>query len=284
LPLLLKDFIPASDVQEFIQLYRIVHLVFEHGSVIPAKAYPPRPEQCLAFYPFDRETVNFSSTEKQVSNLPVVLYGQFTEVTHRVIGNSFLVVQIIFKPGALYRLTGIPAHELNNQYINAELVFNKIVHEVNEQLFFANCYEQMIEIVNSFVRTLIRKVKQPILAIDKVCFNMLSNENKYSVDDIAKQAFYSNRQLERKFKERTGLNPKLFQRVIAFDNAFRMKNSFNNLDWLRIALECGYHDYQHLVKAYKDFTGLTPNAFHQLEEKAPERKFGLAEGFYKTAI
>lgn len=282
--MLLKDFIPAPEVQEYIQLYRIVHLVFNEGSIIPAKAYPPRPEQCLAFYPFDRESVRFSSSNKQESNIPVVLYGQFTEVTHRTIGSSFLVVQIIFKPGALYRLTGIPAHELNNQYINAELVFNKTVHEVNEQLFLAKNYEEMILIINSFVRTLIRSIKQPILPIDQVCFNMLSNESMYSIDEIAKQAFYSNRQLERKFKERTGLNPKLFQRVIAFDNAFRMKNSFANRDWLRIAMECGYHDYQHLVKAYKDFTGLSPTAFHRLEEKAPERKFGLTEGYYKSAI
>jgi AraC-like DNA-binding protein len=279
--LILKDFIPAIDVQEFVQLYRIVHLIFPKGEIVPPKAYPPRPEQCLAFYPYDRETVRYSSSLKEIKNLPVVLYGQFTEVTHRYIGNEFLVVQIIFNPGALFRLTGIPAQELNNQYINAEMMFNKIIHEVNERLFFAKRYDEMIEIINSFVRTLIKRVKQPILAIDQVCFNILSNENNYSIDDIAKQAFYSNRQLERKFKERTGLNPKLFQRVIAFDNAFRMKNSFNNRDWLRIAIECGYHDYQHLVKAYKDFTGLTPTAFHQLEEKAPERNFGLAEGFYK---
>ncbi|TXT31214.1 MAG: Helix-turn-helix AraC domain-containing protein [Chitinophagaceae bacterium] len=282
--MILKDFIPAPDVQEYIQLYRIVHLVFNNGEQIPAKAYPPRPEQCIAFYPYDRETVEYASTGKQVSNLPVVLYGQFTEVTHRAIGNHFLVVQIIFNPGALFRLTGIPANEFTNQYVDAGTVFNSIIHDVNEQLFLAKDYLQMIEIVNAFVRTLIKRKKQSILPIDAVCLAMLNSEQPYSIDAIAKQACYSNRQLERKFKERTGLNPKLFNRVISFDNAFRMKNTFVKRDWLRIAVECGYHDYQHLVKAYKDFTGLTPNAFHQLEEKAPERKFGLNEGFYKTAI
>lgn len=282
--MLLKDFIPSPDVQEFIQLYRIVHLVFNKGEAIPAKAYPPRPEQCIAFYPYEKETVEFASTGKLVGDLPVVLYGQFTEVTHRKIGNQFLVIQIIFNPGALFRLTGIPADELTNQYLDAGTVFNSIIHEVNEQLFLAKDYQQMIGIVNEFVRKLIRKKQKSILPIDEVCLNMLKCQNQYSIDEIAKQACYSNRQFERKFKERTGLNPKLFVRVIAFDNAFRMKNSFAELDWLRIALECGYHDYQHLVKAYKDFTGLTPNAFHQLEEKAPERKFGLNEGVYKKAI
>lgn len=282
--MILKDFIPSPDVQEFIQLYRIVHLIFNNGEVIPAKAYPPRPEQCIAFYPYDKETVEFASTGKEVRDLPVVLYGQFTEVTHRKIGNQFLVVQIIFNPGALFRLTGIPADEFTNQYLDAGIVFNSIINEVNEQLFLAKDYQQMIEIANEFVRKLIKRKQKSILPIDEACLNMLKSENQYSIDEIAKQACYSNRQFERKFKERTGLNPKLFNRVIAFDNAFRMKNSFAERDWLRIAIECGYHDYQHLVRAYKDFTGLTPNAFHQLEEKAPERKFGLNEGFYKKAI
>jgi AraC-like DNA-binding protein len=282
--LILKDFIPAPDVQEFIQLYRIVHLVFDNGEAIPAKAYPPRPEQCLAFYPYDRETVDFAGSRKQVADLPVVLYGQFTEVTHRSIGNQFLVVQIIFNPGALYRLTGIPADELTNQYLDAGTVFNSIIHEVNEQLYLAKDYQQMIAVVNELVRTLIRHKQKPVLPIDEVCLKMLTSDNDYSIDEIAKQACYSNRQLERKFRERIGLGPKSFQRVIAFDNAFRMKNSFADLDWLRIAVECGYHDYQHLVKAYKDFTGLAPTAFHRIEEKAPERKFGLNEGFYKSAI
>jgi hypothetical protein len=47
-------------------------------------------------------------------------------------------------------------------------------------------------------------------------------------------------------------------------------------------MECDYHDYQHLVKDYKDFTCLTPKVFHEIENNAPERKFGLSEGYYKT--
>ncbi|MGL6269701.1 MAG: helix-turn-helix domain-containing protein, partial [Chitinophagaceae bacterium] len=86
---------------------------------------------------------------------------------------------------------------------------------------------------------------------------------------------------ERKFKERTGVNPKLYARIIRFDRAFRLKNSRPEFDWLRIAVECDYHDYQHLAKDYKDFTGLTPNSFHEIENKAPERSFGLSEGYYE---
>ena len=279
--MILKDFLPAPDVQSYVQLFRIVHLEFSKEDAIPIKAYPPRPEQCLAFYPYDRETVAFVGSNKVVHQLPVVLYGQFTQVTNRMIGHQFLVFQIVFYPGALYKLTGIPSNELVNEYLDGSIFFGNQVHEVNEQLYEAKNYDAMIAIGNMFIRTLIAKSIQPILPIDWACTQLLNRTSQLSIDEIARQACYSSRQLERKFKERTGVNPKLFMRIIRFDHAFRQKNSHPTMDWLRIAVECDYHDYQHLVRDYKDFTQLSPNQFHLIEDKAPERKFGLNEGFYK---
>lgn len=278
--MLLKDFIPAPDVQEFVQLYRIVHLKFEQGQPVPFKAYPPRPEQCLAFYPYDTETVEYKTTGKQIKNLPVVLYGQFSEVTHRMIGNNFLVFQIIFNPGALHRLTGIPSAEITNQYLDAETFFSAEIRTINEQLHYAANYKAMIDIADIFVRSLIKKQQKPRLLIDDACILLLKSDKKFTLQQIAREACLSPKQLERKFKERTGVNPKLYERIIRFDKAFRLKNSNPKMDWLRIALECNYHDYQHLIKNYKDLTGLSPAAFHEMENNAPERKFGLSEGYY----
>jgi AraC-like DNA-binding protein len=279
--LLLKDFIPAADVQEFVQLYRIVHLSFAHGEAVPVKAYPPRPEHCLAFYPFDTEMVEYKNSGRIVKNIPVVLYGQFSEVTNRSIGKNFLVVQIIFNPGALFRLTGIAATALTNEYIDAENIFSSQLQNINEQLFFAATYPAMIAIVNNFVRSLIKKQQKPKLLLDDACTFLLQKNGSLSIDALAKQACLSTKQLDRKFNERTGVNPKLYAKIIRFDRAFRFKNSHPNLDWLRIAVECDYYDYQHLVKEYKAFTGLSPTAFHEIENNAPERKFGLSEGYYK---
>ncbi len=279
--MLLKDFIPAPDVQEFVQLYRIVHLSFAHGESVPVKAYPPRPEHCLAFYPFDTEMVEYKNSGRIVKNIPVVLYGQFSEVTNRSIGKNFLVVQIIFNPGALFRLTGIAATALTNEYIDAENIFSSQLQNINEQLFFATTYPAMITIVNNFVRSLIKKQQKPKLLLDDACTLLLQKKDSLSIDALAKQACLSTKQLDRKFNERTGVNPKLYAKIIRFDRAFRFKNSHPHLDWLRIAVECNYYDYQHLVKDYKAFTGLSPTAFHEIENNAPERKFGLSEGYYK---
>ncbi len=280
--MLLKDFIPAPDVAAFVQLYRIIHLCFNKGETVPYKAYPPRPEHCLAFYPHDTEVVEFKNSGRLVKNIPVVLYGQFSEVTNRLIGRNFMVLQIIFLPGAIYRLTGMQANEFNNSYIDAENIFSSVLRSVNEQLYHAKDYESMLLIANNFMRSLVKKCKKPGSSMDEACILLLKNKLPAGVRGIAKEACMSVKQLERKFKERVGVNPKLYERIMRFDNAFRLKNSQPGFDWLRIAIECGYHDYQHLAKEYKDFTGLYPAAFHEIENKAPERMFGLVEGYYRA--
>lgn len=278
--MILRDFIPSPQVVDFVQVYRIVHLVFDNTQTVPFKAYPPRPEHCLAFYPFDRETVEYKSTGKVIGNLPTVLYGQQTEVTHRHIGHEFLVVQVIFHPGALTSLLGIPASDLTNRYLHAEELFTSQLREVNEQLHFAKDYGQMIGIVENFVLSLAKKQCKKHRSLLPL-FNFITRQNEIpSIDRLADLACLSAKQLERLFQQQAGINPKLYLRIIRFDRAFRCKNRFEHYDWLRVSVECGYHDYQHLVRDYKLFTGLTPAAFHDVENKAPERRFGLSENYY----
>ncbi|MCX6318746.1 MAG: helix-turn-helix domain-containing protein [Bacteroidetes bacterium] len=278
--MLLKEFIPAIELREWVRLFRIVHFVFGKDEPLPFKAYPPRPEHCLAFFPYDTEKLYVHNSTQKVEHIPVILYGQPLSVTQRFVGRDFLVFQIIFQPGALYRLTGIPADLFTDAYLDAETVFSSELRLVNEQLFHATSYEAMLETGHQFVKGLIRKLRKDFHPIDQVSQWQLMKGGNISVDQMAKDSCLSTRQFERKFKERTGINPKLFARVIRFDKAFLLKNRYPHWDWLRIAIECDFHDYQHLAKTYKDFTGLSPAAFHELEERSPERKFGLSENYY----
>jgi AraC-like DNA-binding protein len=277
--MLLKDFLPHQGLQEFVKCYRIVHFKFNKNELPPFKPYTPRPENCLAFYPYDTERIEYAASGKKISNLPIALIGQHLEVTNRYIGQEFLVIQIIFQPGALYRLTGIPLMELVDEYLEADCVFSKDIQFVNEQFHYAQNYSEMVRIANQFVGKLIKNGVKDSHPLDDVCKLMLKHEGTISLDWLAKESCLSIKQFERKFKDRTGVNPKLFGRLIRFDNAFRTKNANPQLDWLSVAIDCNYYDYQHLVWDYKTFTGATPNTFHRLN--TPEGTLGMAEQFYE---
>lgn len=277
--MVLSEFQPSPRLTEYVRVYRIVQFMFDHPENIPFKPYPPRPEHCLSFYPRDIEKLQYADSGKWHTNLKSVLFGQQQEVTNRYVGKDFLVFQIVFRPGALYRLTGIPSHEITNQSLDAEAIFPSYFKEVNEQLFHAPDFTTMIQVVEAFlIKTAAKQLKEAH-ALDHVSNQLLTMTETVSVDWMAKESYLSNRQLERKFLDRMGVTPKYFNRLVRFENAFRMKNQFPQKDWLSIAIHCGYHDYQHLVKEYQAFTGKTPNEFHLLDATGPERQFGVADTY-----
>jgi AraC-like DNA-binding protein len=124
-------------------------------------------------------------------------------------------------------------------------------------------------IIEQFLVGLVGKIKKAPHAIDQVS-NLLAQQPGYaSLDALADGCCLGPRQFQRTFTERMGVGPKLFARIARFDKAFRMKNNHPHLDWLTIALACGYHDYQHLVRDYLHFAAATPTAFYQEEAKLP---------------
>ena len=272
--MVLLEFRPSPFLSEFIRTYRIVHFVFDNSVVVPFKPYPPRPEQCLSFFPKETEAFECPANNKRVSNLKTVLCGQQNELTNRYPSNDFLNFQIVFQPGGLYRLTGMPSNELTNDYIDAETVFPKSIKEVNDRLNEATTYNQMVETVEAFLLQQVNLFSKEYHRMDVVSGQILSASEIYSVDWLARESCLSTRQYERKFVERMGVSPKHFCNIAQFEKAYRMKNKFPHFDWLTIAIHCGYYDYQHLSKAYQKFTQQSPTEFHLLDLQAPERKFG----------
>ncbi|QHW00291.1 helix-turn-helix domain-containing protein [Spirosoma endbachense] len=287
--MLLRGFLPSPALREYIENIGIVHLVFAPNEPIPVKAYTPKTGDSIEFFLRDPEYVQYPGETNKTKRPEAFIHGQHTLVTNRHVGQEFLYLNIKFQPGVLFRLTGIPAYELTNTYIDAEAVFSPDIRTLTEQLKNANSYAEMLERVESFVVRLIRRSIKNAHGIDKVAKLLLHNTQSISMDWpgldwLASQSCLCPRQFERKFRERMGIPASLLARVARFDKAFQLKNAHPDKDWLSIALLCGYYDYQHLAKDYKDFTGLTPIDFHRLEAQSPEKQLGLTDRLYQERI
>ncbi|MEP6949801.1 MAG: helix-turn-helix domain-containing protein [Ginsengibacter sp.] len=283
--MILKDFLPNPAFREFIQCYRICHFEFDKSTQTSVKAYPPKPEECIYFIFKGSLEIEFMNRGKKNLDLPIILFGQQTSINKRCFfGSVFLNFQIVFQPTGLFRLTGIPSFELTNQYFDSENIFSKNIRFIHEQLQDAKSYSEMLLIADRFVGTLVSNARKEVHLLDSVSKFMMQRAGNIPLDWLAKESCLCSKQFKRKFNERVGVNPKTYARIIRFTKAFNTKNAYPNWDWLRIAIECDYFDYQHLVKDYKDFTGLTPNEFHLLENNSPESRLGLSDELYRSRI
>lgn len=273
----LSEIKPAPVLSSLVRLYRIIDFQFPNHDPIPPKAYTPRPEQCLQFFTTPTKIAYPNDSDKSTVPKNALLVGQHNLINYRTVFKKFLSLQIVFQPGALYRLLGIPAGEFTNQLIEAEDVLGGEIERINDQLFHAKTHQQMIVIVEKFILGMMAKTKKLMQPIDLVSQQMLNPQQAKPLDWYIKNAFICHRQFDRKFTERVGMSPKEYQRVIRFDQAYRMKNHFPEMSWFNIAIACGYYDYQHLTKDYKDFTGYTPSKFFAME--SPERVLGTEEKY-----
>lgn len=282
--MILRDFLPNPALKEFVQLYRVVHFEFDNCLQIPFKAYPPKPEECLYFMLRNHLTVEFCNSSTKNNLPPIVLIGQQTCVNRRYFEHEFLNFQIVFQPTGLFRLTGIPSFELTNKIVDAENIFGKNIRFIHEELQHAKDYREMLVIADRFIADLICHARKDVHLLDAVSQVMMQRGGNISMDWLAKESCLCTKQFKRKFNERAGVNPKTYARIIRFTRAFNTKNAYPGIDWLRIAVECDYFDYQHLAKDYKDLTGLTPNEFHLLESNSPESRLGLTDELYRSRI
>ncbi len=260
---------------EFIRHYEIVRFVFGREVSLPVKYLAPRPDQSLTFYP--REAQRFSYTDSTtITSYPrAIVYGMHNVPVYRYGSHDFLAIRVVFQPGALYRLTGLPAHELTNTFADADAMWPGVIRQVSERLTGTDNLTEMLTLIESFLVGLVSRFRKGFHAIDQTSQFILQQQPWVSLDQLADYSCLSVRQFIRKFEERVGVSPKQFDRLARFDKAFQERNKYPALDWLSIVLACGYYDHQHFAKDCRELTLLSPTAFFEQEKQAAEHLLGL---------
>jgi len=230
----------------------------------------------MAFYPRGYELTELLPDGRPVRKPASVISGQYTNRINRYSSpHEFMMILVVFKPGALYRLTGIPFHELHNRHEDLEAIFPKEAALVNTRLNSTDDYSEMIGIIEEFLLSILSKKKVDDRPVDGVFNLLLQSTQKYPLQWLASQACLSTRQFERLSQHYLGISPGLFARITRFNEAYKMRLQQPHLDWLSIAVSCDYHDYQHLVRDFREFANTTPTRLMEAEAKAMERKLGL---------
>lgn len=240
------------------------------------KPFPPHPEQCLVFYPRGAEITGFNNEGSPYIRSRSFLTGQFTKrLNRRSLEDEFLMIVVAFKPGVLHRLTGIPFSLLINREVELEAIYPRKARELNERLANSGTYLEMISLIEGFLLDLTGSPKLETRKSDGIFEFITGNTCPNRLSWLAREACLSTRQLERKSHDYIGVSPKYFARIARFNQAYYMSLEQFCPDWLDVALKCGYHDYQHLVRDYKEFTGTRPRKFMLEEYRTLERALNL---------
>lgn len=100
----------------------------------------------------------------------------------------------------------------------------------------------------------------------------------FRLDAVTSVLGVDRRQLVPAFRDRVGLPPKQYQRLLRFQRAVRAMRVPTPASLAAIAARCGYADQPHLSRDFKEFSGLTPRQVHGVASTAHNHLTASADG------
>lgn len=191
----------------------------------------------------------------------LTLFGQTVFPETLTIKDNFTLIAYFFKPFALFSLFGVSAQELTDNPIDLNLLAPKKTLELREQLLNADSAETMIGLLDNYIYSLIVKVRADFQLIKFATAEIANYSFKEALVKVRNELYITERTFQRMFEKNIGIAPNLYRRICQFNSAFQQLNHKRFINLSDIAFENGYADQSHYIRAFKEFTGITPKEY-----------------------
>lgn len=248
----------------------LVHAEVDNTSLPVICPYPPTPQPSLFFYIHDQVKVKLDGQDDFIVQPRAVIVGQQLTRVMIDINRSHKAVRVGFHPGGLHRLLGFSMEKFIDGNYDAGDVFGGDIKILDERLQEAKDFDTIKDIIESFLLIKAKSLRTA-LPFDKAMLELMRSNGNLPMEELASLSCLSIRQFERVSKERIGLAPKLFSRLVRFSKAYRLRENLPHVSWTSIAYECGYFDQMHLIRDFKQFAGVTPGSIEKDLDHTPVR-------------
>mgnify|MGYP005846210885 CR=1 FL=1 len=147
-------------------------------------------------------------------------------------------------------LSGLRKFSSHNEYFTFE-----------KELKSTDIVQKQIELIEDFLSDKRCKALPFCDYIEKSIKAIEENHGNMPISKIAEKVDVSERQLERKFLEVVGMNPKKYSQLTQLHYVINLMNTKNYGSLQDIAFSAEYYDLPHLSHKFKELTGFTPVEF-----------------------
>ena len=176
-------------------------------------------------------------------------------------GEQECVAGVCFRPGGLAPFFRMPAYELCDSGAPLEFLWGRRrVSRLREQLLAAPSPTQKLAALE---RTLADAwAPAPFDATVRFAVDQFAaRPQAANIAAVADRTGLSSRRLVERFKAAVGVAPKRYCRILRFQQALTSAERGRQVDWTRIALDCGYFDQAHFIHDFRSFAGITPTGY-----------------------
>ncbi|CAL1520865.1 helix-turn-helix domain-containing protein [Chitinophaga sp. MM2321] len=211
------------------------------------------------------DDINF--VKKETVDLKHKVYFVGQAISSSTLVSSSLNVDLIavnFTPTGVFRLTGIDLDSFTDQIVDAETIFGTEINQLHEQLIAAKDQSTALRLIDNYLylKAAKRKKENKSHILESVSI-LKNNAAGISVKMLQKATNTSPSTLERSFKSEIGMTPKMYQRLLRFNQARQYIDENHCTDWWEIVVLFAFYDQSHFISEFRFFAGQTPMQYLQ---------------------
>lgn len=257
-------YIPHPALQPYIQAY--MHSAIGAAQQRMELDLHPVGHGVLAFI-LDEKHFLYNTQLNKYYNVRFNFTGQLDHY-HHLSTSSASMLYVMFKPYGAFKLLGIPQNLLINECTSISDILsneiNELCHKMEDHVTTPLYVLKLLE--DWLIEQLRKNEKLKTAGVAYACSEIMANNGNLTIKDLCNLANMSNRTLEHKFKQQIGLSPKMFSRIIRFNQVNKFLKDTATKDWQELVYKYGYFDQSHFIREFKHFFGYTPSQIHLSNE------------------
>jgi AraC-like DNA-binding protein len=176
-----------------------------------------------------------------------------------------LTVGIRFKPGGGAAFFRLPLHELTDVTLDLRNLWGYTTRDLIDQLIEATTAHQKITLLEAFLLHRLDQLPSLDQTVQSAIAAVRRAQGDISVTTLRTDLALSERQLERTFRQQTGLTPRQFARLTRFRQVVHLLHQ-PALSLTDVAYRAGYYDQAHFIHDFRSFAGLTPRDYRREQQ------------------
>jgi AraC-like DNA-binding protein len=192
------------------------------------------------------------------------------------------VVGVTLAPGEALPIVDVPLHELRDRTVPLRELWPR-AESLLDEMATQRTVDARATVLQGALAKRLSGSRPPAVARIRHGLRRLSETHgRLRIRALARSVGVSERQLERLFRERTGLGPKEMARVARLRSLLAHLPSEGRADWADLANAFGYADQAHLIHEFQALTGKSPASY--LGEMDAVTRQVDATGFYPVGL
>lgn len=195
-----------------------------------------------------------------------------TGVIGKFLGISTKTKKIVFEPNVLYfgvkpyTNVGLCCKEQNqNTFVDQVIELNNQFSDTEnflKGLEYTSTFQERRDLLYRHRSIFLDENRRSVLA-EYLSVLLCTETTAFSMEKIERETGYSKRYAQRVFQKKIGVSPKLYSRIIRFQNAIKAIYFEEDLTLAKVACQLGYYDQAHLIHEFQLFTQTSPTKLLQ---------------------